>query len=391
MLPNVLPPTIAAIGAHVGYLVGGLVVVETLFSYPGLGKLLLDSAAAHDLASLEACVLATAVVVMAANLAADVAASALDPRLRRAPVLMATEPWQPAAPAGWQRQVVGRRGGAGLVRGGGGRWTGRTLLRSPAFLVGVAVLLVLGLRRGCLARLVPYDPQAVSPDQTLQPPSAEHWFGTDDLGRDVFSRVLAGATSVLIVAPAAAALAVAAGVAVGLLAGYLGGAIDEVLMRVVDALLAFPLVVGAVLVLAVAGVSPSHLVLVIAVVLAPMTARTVRAAVRGERGREYVEAARLRGDSGPYIMVAEILPNVSALVVAEATTRLAAAIFAAATLSFLGLGIQQPSPDWGLTVALGRVFLQTAPWIVLFPALALATLVVATTAVADGLRLRIER
>jgi peptide/nickel transport system permease protein len=270
-------------------------------------------------------------------------------------------------------------------------WAGGTLLRSPAFLVGVAVLSFWVFDALAWPWLVPYDPQAVSPDQTLQPPSAEHWFGTDDLGRDVFSRVLAGATPVLIVAPAAAALAVAAGVAVGLLAGYLGGAIDEVLMRVVDALLAFPLVVGAVLVLAVAGVSPSNLVLVIAVVLAPMTARTVRAAVRGERGLEYVEAARLRGDSGRYIMVAEILPNISALVVAEATTRLAAAIFAAATLSFLGLGIQQPSPDWGLTVALGRVFLQTAPWIVLFPALALATLVVATTAVADGLRLRIER
>jgi peptide/nickel transport system permease protein len=233
---------------------------------------------------------------------------------------------------------------------------------------------------------VPHDPQAVSPGETLQAPSAEHWFGTDDLGRDVFSRVLAGASSVLTVAPAAALLAVAAGVAVGLVAGYLGGATDEISMRLVDALLAFPLVVGAVLVLAVTGVSPLHLVIVIAIVLAPLTARTVRAAVRSERGREYVEAARLRGDSGPYIMVAEVLPNVSALVVAEA-----AAIFAAATLSFLGLGIEQPSPDWGLSVALGRVFLQTAPWIVLFPALALATLVVATTAVADGLRVRIER
>jgi len=239
--------------------------------------------------------------------------------------------------------------------------------------------------------LVTHDPQAVAPDRTLQAPSAEYWFGTDDLGRDVFSRVLAGASSVLIVAPAAALLAVVAGVALGLVAGYLGGTTDDVLMRVLDALLAFPLVVGAVLLLAVTGVSGTHLVIVIAVVLAPLTARTVRAAVRSERGREYVEAARLRGDSGPYIMVAEILPNISALVVAEATTRLAAAIFAAATLSFLGLGIQQPSPDWGLSVALGRVFLQTAPWIVLFPATALATLVVAATVVADSLRLRIER
>jgi peptide/nickel transport system permease protein len=271
------------------------------------------------------------------------------------------------------------------------RWRDLDLPRSPAFVAGMAVLLFWIFDAVAWPLLVPYDPQAVSPAATLQAPSAEHWFGTDDLGRDVFSRVLAGASSVLIVAPVAALLAVAAGVAVGLVSGYLGGATDEVLTRVLDALLAFPLVVGAVLLLTVTGVSRLHLVVVIAVVLAPLTARTVRAAVRSERGREYVEAARLRGDSGPYIMVAEILPNVSALVVAEATSRLAAAIFAAATLSFLGLGIQQPSPDWGLSVALGRVFLQTAPWIVLFPALALATLVVAATVVADSLRLRIER
>jgi peptide/nickel transport system permease protein len=271
------------------------------------------------------------------------------------------------------------------------RWRELDLPRSPAFVAGMAVLLFWIFDAVAWPLLVPYDPQAVSPAATLQAPSAEHWFGTDDLGRDVFSRVLAGASSVLIVAPVAALLAVAAGVAVGLVSGYLGGATDEVLTRVLDALLAFPLVVGAVLLLTVTGVSRLHLVVVIAVVLAPLTARTVRAAVRSERGREYVEAARLRGDSGPYIMVAEILPNVSALVVAEATSRLAAAIFAAATLSFLGLGIQQPSPDWGLSVALGRVFLQTAPWIVLFPALALATLVVAATVVADSLRLRIER
>ena len=267
----------------------------------------------------------------------------------------------------------------------------RDLPRSPAFVAGIAVLLFWIVDAVAWRVLVPHDPEAISPDRTLQGPSAEHWFGTDDLGRDVFSRVLAGASPVLTVAPAAALLAVATGVALGLVAGYLGGATDEVLMRLVDALLSFPLVVGAVLLLAVTEVSPLHLVIAIAVVLAPLTARTVRAAVRAERGREYVEAARLRGDSGPYIMVAEILPNVSALVVAEATARLAAAIFAAATLSFLGLGIEQPSPDWGLSVALGRVFLQTAPWVVLFPALALATLVVATTAVADGLRLRMEQ
>lgn len=296
---------------------------------------------------------------------------------------MAIGPWEPAAAP--PRGGLGRWGGLARHSRAGG------LIGVPGLVVGFAVLVFWIIDAFAWRMLVPHDPQAVSAARTLQPPSTEHWFGTDDLGRDVFSRVLAGASSVLTVAPPAALLAVAIGVAVGLVAGYLGGPTDELLMRLVDALLAFPLVVGAVLVLAVVGASRLSLVVVIAVVLAPLTARTVRAAVRSERGREYVEAARLRGDSAPYIMVAEILPNVSALVVAEATARLAAAIFAAATLSFLGLGIQQPSPDWGLSVALGRVFLQTAPWVVLFPALALATLVVAATAVADGLRARIDQ
>jgi peptide/nickel transport system permease protein len=304
-----------------------------------------------------------------------------------------TDPWQSGAtpPGGDRSRTVAVAMGdpaVGTVRSRSGT---AGLRRSPAFLAALAVLLFWIVDAVAWRSFAPHDPQAIGADRTLQRPSAEHWFGTDDLGRDVFSRVLAGASSVLMVAPVAALLAVAAGVAVGLVAGYVGGAADELLMRLTDALLAFPLVVGAVLALAVTGVSRLHLVIVIALVLAPLTARTVRAAVRSERGREYVEAARLRGDSAPYIMVAEILPNVSAVVVAETTTRLAAAIFAATTLSFLGLGIQQPSPDWGLSVALGRVFLQTAPWIVLFPALALATLVVATTTVADALRERIER
>jgi peptide/nickel transport system permease protein len=264
------------------------------------------------------------------------------------------------------------------------------VLRSPGFVLGGAILLFWVVDALAWRAFVPYDPQAVGSARTLEGPSLEHWFGTDDLGRDVLSRVLAGASSVLSVAPPAALLAVVVGIALGLVAGYLGGVVDEVLMRLVDTLLTFPLVVGAVLVLSVIGTSKLNLVIVIAVVLAPLTARTVRAAVRSEREREYVEAARLRGDSAPSIMIAEILPNLSALVVAEVTARLAAAIFAAATLSFIGLGLEQPSPDWGLSVALGRVFLQVAPWIVLFPALALGTLVIAATVMADAVRKRID-
>jgi len=305
---------------------------------------------------------------------------------------MATQPWEPAAvPPGEDRRAPQTAAADRFSsRTSSRRWRATTLLRSPAFVGGVGVLVFWIVDAAAWRAFVPYDPQAISPARTLEAPSIDHWFGTDDLGRDVLSRVLAGASSVLSVAPAAALVAIAVGVGVGLVAGYVGGVTDEVLMRLVDAVLAFPLVVGAVLVLAVIGVSRVHLVIVVAAVLAPATSRTIRAAVRSERRREYVEAARLRGDSSLYIMVAEILPNLSALVVAEATARLAAAIFAVATLSFLGLGIQQPSADWGLSIALGRVFLQTAPWVVLFPALALATLVVATTLVADRLRERID-
>jgi len=277
---------------------------------------------------------------------------------------------------------LGRRGRAALF--------GRALLGSKAFLVG-AVIVVWWIFDAIFWRLfVPYEPTAVDPGATLAGPSRSHLFGTDDLGRDVFSRVLAGATSVLTVAPAATALGIAGGITVGLLTGYYRGIVDNVLMRLVDAALAFPLIIIAVLVLSVLGQSTWNVVVVIGIVFTPLVARTVRSAVLAEREHEYVAAAKLRGESGLYIMFAEILPNISGPIAVEATVRLGYAIFTAATLSFLGLGLQPPSPDWGLSVASGLAFLQIAPWMVLFPALALATLVVAVNLVADGLKQVVE-
>jgi peptide/nickel transport system permease protein len=256
---------------------------------------------------------------------------------------------------------------------------------SKTFIAGAAILLFWMLVALFWGAVVPYSPQALDPTASLAPPSAEHWFGTDNLGRDVFSRVLAGASSVLTVAPLGTALGMLGGIAVGLVTGYYRGRVDDVVMRVVDALLAFPLIIIAVLVLSVLGPSKVNVILVIGVVFTPIVARTVRSAVLSEREREYVAAARLRGESGLYIMVSEILPNILSPIAVEATIRLGYAIFTSATLSFLSLGIQEPSPDWGLTISIGRVYLQAAPWMVLFPALALATLVVAVNLVADGL------
>lgn len=260
------------------------------------------------------------------------------------------------------------------------------VLHSKTFVIGAAVLLFWIIDAIFWQYFVPHDPYAQDLSATLQGPSGSHWFGTDDFGRDMFSRVLAGASSVLSIAPAATALGLLGGITLGLITGYYRGLVDDILMRIVDALLAFPLIIIAVLVLAVLGPSVRNVILLIGIVFTPLIARTVRSAVLVEREREYVASAKLLGEPGPLIMVREILPNILGTITVEATVRLGYAIFTAATLSFLSLGIQQPSPDWGLTISLGRNFLQVAPWVVLFPALALATLVVALNFVADGLR-----
>ncbi|HLJ68439.1 MAG TPA: ABC transporter permease [Chloroflexota bacterium] len=264
------------------------------------------------------------------------------------------------------------------------REVGAGLLRSPVFVVGAVVLLYWVFDAIFWQLYVPQDPQAFS--TSLSAPSGAHWFGTDDLGRDVFSRVLAGASSVLTISVEATLLGLIGGIAVGLIAGYYRGIVDDVLMRAVDALLSFPGIIIAILVLTVFGSSTLNVVLVIGIIFSPIVARTVRAAVLVEREREYVAAAKLLGARGPFIMAREILPNITGPIVVEATVRLAYAIFTVATLSFLGFGIQPPSPDWGLTIAQERTVLQIAPWTVLFPALALASLVIAINFVADGLK-----
>jgi peptide/nickel transport system permease protein len=262
----------------------------------------------------------------------------------------------------------------------------QALVHSRTFVVGAVIVVFWILDAMLWWVVVPQDPHAVNPADTLSGPSRDHLFGTDDLGRDVFSRVLAGATSVLTVAVAATVLGILGGLVIGLVTGYYRGVVDNVVMRLVEAALAFPLIIFAVLVLAVLGRSVLNVIVVIGIVFAPLVSRTVRSAVLVEREREYVAAAKLRGESGIYVMAAEILPNITGPIAVEATVRLGYAIFTVSTLSFLGLGLQPPSPDWGLAVANGRAFLQIAPWMVLFPALALATLVVAVNLVADGLK-----
>jgi peptide/nickel transport system permease protein len=267
----------------------------------------------------------------------------------------------------------------------------RTLLRSPAFVIGAAILLGWIVCALAWRAFVPFDPYATDPLNSLISPGHTHWCGTDQLGRDVCSRVIAGARDILVIAPLATLTGTVAGAALGLVTGYFEGIVGSLIARTLDAVLALPLVIVALLVLAAVGASNLAVVLVIGVTFAPLVARTVRAAVLAERHLDYVAAAQLRGEHAPYVMFAEILPNVWPPIVVEATVRLGYAIFAVATLSFLGFGIQPPSADWGLALADSYTLLAGgAWWTVVFNALAIASLVVAVNLVADSVREALE-
>ena len=259
--------------------------------------------------------------------------------------------------------------------------------RSGSFLIGGAIVLFWVACALFGEHLAPYDPLANDIINSLTPPSAEHWFGTDQLGRDVFSRVIVGSRDILTVAPLATLLATLFGTALGLLTGYFRGLIDDIVSRILEAFMAIPVVITALLAIVALGTSKATVIAVIGLSFSPIIARTVRSAVLSERELDYVAAAKLRREGALHIMFVEILPNVLPPILVETTVRLGYAIFAVATLSFMGFGIQPPSPDWGLSVSnnygmIGGGFW----WTVLFDALAIATLVVGVNLMADGVQ-----
>lgn len=257
---------------------------------------------------------------------------------------------------------------------------------SPSVIVGSLILLFWICCAAFGQLFVPYDPYAEDFLVMLAPPDAAHWFGTDQLGRDVLSRIVVGSRDILLVAPAATLLGVAAGSVLGLLLGYFDGLVDAIGARLVDTLMAFPFIVLVTMTLVALGPSNLTVILVIGIAYAPLVARTVRAAVKEQRERDYVSAARLGGESSLAIIFLEISPNVREIILIEMVTRLGYAFFSIATLSFLGLGIQPPSADWGLAVADGYGFLTGGKWwIVIFNSAAIVSLVMATNLIAEGI------
>ncbi len=266
----------------------------------------------------------------------------------------------------------------------------RLIRRRPAFIIGVFIILVWTVCAVLGDRITPHSPLDYRAGTHLSP-RAEFPFGTDEQGRDVLSRVMAGARDVIKVAPLAAVLGVLFGVIVGLIMGYFGRWLDNVLSRIVEAFLALPPVLLALLAVTTLGSSTWVVIGVVAALFTPIVARTVRAAVLAERDLDYVTSAKLRGESSAFVMFKEILPNVSGPIIVELTVRVGYAVFTVATLSFLGAGPQPPSPDWGAQVSEAfRVISAGVWWTTFFPAAAIASLVIAANLIADSVQSVLE-
>lgn len=266
----------------------------------------------------------------------------------------------------------------------------RTLLRqifsTPASAVGTTIFLLFLLLALFGPMLAPYELNQQIYADARQAPSATHWFGTDNLGRDVFSRVILGARDILILAGLGTLLAVISGATFGLLSGYYGGWLDELLMRFFDSLLAMPALLLALLLLGTLGPSTSSVLIVIPLVYTPIVARVVRSVVLSVKTKAFVEAARIQGESLGHILFREILPSVLPALAVEASLRFSYAIFLVASLGFLGVGVQPPSPNWGLMVSEARQYVGQLPWALYYPAGAIALVVIGVNLMADGLK-----
>jgi peptide/nickel transport system permease protein len=234
--------------------------------------------------------------------------------------------------------------------------------------------------------LTPYDPNYQDYNQLLQPPSADHPFGTDQVGRDVYSRVIYGTRISIQVGVIAVGIGMTVGVLIGLISGMYRGWLDEVLMRIMDAIHAFPALVLALAITAALGANIINIMIAIGVVYTPSYARLVRGQVLSVRERDFVIAAKLLGASVPRLMFQHIWPNVTAPIIVQASLNVSTAILTEASLSFLGLGVRPPTPSWGSSLQAGYQYLSTAPWLSLYPGLAIFIAVLAFNLFGDGLR-----
>jgi peptide/nickel transport system permease protein len=262
----------------------------------------------------------------------------------------------------------------------------RQFLRRPTAVMALFFILVLVTVAVFAPLLAPYDPTQTDWLAVRQPPSNEHLMGTDENGRDVLSRVIYGARASLMVGVIAVTIALLIGVPLGLISGYYGGRIDEIIMRVVDAALAFPFLILAIALAATLGPSLTNAMIAIGIASAPIFARLTRGQVLSVRSREYVESARAIGAGDVRIIARYVLPNSIAPILVQSTLAIAEAIIAESALSFLGLGVQPPMPSWGGMLNTAKNFLSQAPWMAIWPGLGIFVTVLAFSLFGDGLR-----
>lgn len=273
-----------------------------------------------------------------------------------------------------------------MVRAGGRTRFWHLYRRSAGAVIGLLVLVALVVVVLFARQIEPYDPLGVAPLDALKGPSSAHWFGTDQYGRDVLSRVIEGAHVSLIIGLFAVAISVVFGSVLGLIAGYTESLVDSLIMRFIDMLLAFPGILLALAIIAALGPSLANVIVAVGVSTIPVYARVVRAEVLTVKRMIYVDAARVAGCSSWRLTLRHILPNVAASILVLATIGVAYSILNGAALSFLGLGVQPPSAEWGLMISDGRNYLRDSWWIATFPGITLACLILAVNLVGDGLR-----
>jgi peptide/nickel transport system permease protein len=262
----------------------------------------------------------------------------------------------------------------------------RFWLRNRLALIGLIIILIVVIAAVFAPQIAPYDPYARDIRNRIAPPSRAHLMGTDELGRDIFSRIVYGARVSLLVGAISVGLATLIGAPLGLIAGYSQRRLDSLIMRIMDALLSFPEIVLAIAILAILGPSAANAMIAIGIVYIPIFARTIRAPAIVESNREYVEAARASGASNKRILFRHIAPNTLSILIVRISISLSYAILAEAALSFLGLSASPPTPTWGRMLKDGQSFMQQAPWVAIFPGLAIAFVVLGFNLLGDGLR-----
>ena len=389
-LKNAMIPVITVIGGEVGGLLGGAVVTESIFSWPGVGRLMMNSISKRDYPMIQGITLMLCISYLLVNLLIDIVYAWVDPRIRLdkkssgGPVMRDKK--KKVDPV--QKGASGEIGLESLPVTT--YWTDvvRRFRKNKIAVVGLVMLLIIVILCAGAPLFTKYDP-ILDMDllNQLKPPGSEgHILGTDNLGRDIWSRLLYGGRTSVLTGLTVALITGAIGVAIGLISGYFGGIVETILMRMTDIMLSFPFLIIAIAIMAALGSSQRNIILALAIVGWPRFARLTRGQVLAVKNSEYVESAKVAGFGNARIILNHILPNCMGPIIIQATLAVGGAILSASSLTYLGLGADAAAPDWGVMLSQGRQYLQSEAYLTIIPGLAISVTVLAMNWIGDGLR-----